>query len=149
MKFLEIERDCPMCGNVSHVALTEKEFEGYMDHYMYNKLIQDAMPDIDPAVCEFVRSERTGYCHDCMESIFGRTSKRIVEGGEGFIDFFDLADYEFASVDEYLALEAEANALWSKNRDNETACIQRRDRITECEVIEASEHFVIVKSSDK
>ncbi len=24
MEFLEIERTCPMCGNVSHVALTEK-----------------------------------------------------------------------------------------------------------------------------
>lgn len=146
MKFIEIERTCPMCRKTSHVALTDNEWEKYMPYYLYkNQLIQEAMPDTDPAVREFVRLEEMGYCHDCMKILFGRTSERIIDGEEGFVEFFGLEDQDFASIEEFLAYEAEANTLWNKHKDDEAARIKRRDRMTEGEVIEGTEHFVIYK----
>lgn len=110
MKFTEIEGECPLCGEMSHVALTEQEYAGLMKYQLGGTLIQKALPETDPAVREFAKGAYP-CCHDCMELLFGNTSDRIRNGGAGFIEYFDLEEKEFQSFAELFELEDELSGL--------------------------------------
>lgn len=149
MRFKEIERRCPLCNKYSHVALTDTEFGNYMKYRNGGITIQKALPDTEPAVREFIRFEREGYCHDCMETMFGKTSERIVDGQEGFLAFFGFEDEDFHSSDELLALENEAMNLWATASVFDYDCkIRYADKsvdIASGSVLGTSEHFVLYR----
>ena len=76
---MKIEKQCVMCGKYSHVDLTDEEAIGYqkvVDGTI--TFIQDALPNTDPAVREFLMPRGGGYCSNCQEMLFGRGSERII-----------------------------------------------------------------------
>lgn len=96
MKILEIVRDCPMCNKASSVVLKGEEVDGISKYWAYgNTLIQDALPNTEPAVREFVRNPMGSYCNGCMKMMFGKTSDRITsENNVGIFDDFGITEIE-------------------------------------------------------
>lgn len=108
-----------MCYKTGHVLLTDAEFSAYMKHYFHGDLIQNCLPDMDPAVREFIRLPNDGYCHDCMELLFGRTSDRIREGAESSLDKYGISDNEVETLEDLANLENEAQTLLDSLADKE------------------------------
>lgn len=81
MQIFEAVRKCPICGKDSMVTLFGTECEQYEKHSIYGKRIQEALPDTEAPVREFLRMtfnpKYEAYCHDCMKDVCGKTSDRI------------------------------------------------------------------------
>ena len=97
MKILEVVRDCPMCGKTSSVILKNEEVDGIKKYWTYgNTNIQDALPNTEPAVREFIKS---CYCKKCMKTLFNNTSDRIMSGEDplsnvGIFSYYDIEEIE-------------------------------------------------------
>ncbi len=127
----------PVCGKISHVALTEKEFDGYCQYLSNGVPIQDAMPDTEPPVRVFIYNGG-GYCHECMKDLFANTSERIRNGEECFVEFFGFEDDD-VPVKEFLALEDEAMGL---QRANPEMSIRRKGyHSPKGKIVSETEHF--------
>lgn len=93
MRILEVVKDCPMCNKTSSVILKDKEVDDIKKYWTYgNKNIQDALPDTEPAVREFIKS---CYCKKCMKSLFNNTSDRIMSGSNvGIFSYYEVEEIE-------------------------------------------------------
>lgn len=93
MKILEVVRGCPMCNKTSSVILKDKEVDGIKNYWTYgNKNIQDALPNTEPAVREFIKS---CYCKKCMKTLFNNTSDRIMSGSNiGIFSYYEVEEIE-------------------------------------------------------
>lgn len=93
MRILEVVKDCPMCNKTSSVILKDKEVDGIKKYWTYgNKNIQDALPNTEPAVREFIKS---CYCKKCMKSLFNNTSDRIMSGSNvGIFSYYEVEEIE-------------------------------------------------------
>lgn len=93
MRILEVVKDCPMCNKTSSVILKDKEVDNIKNYWTYgNKNIQDALPNTEPAVREFIKS---CYCKKCMKTLFNNTSDRIMSGDNiGIFSYYDIEEIE-------------------------------------------------------
>lgn len=74
MKYSKIvKKECPMCGEIHFVKLTDVEYDQYKKYITYGRLIQNALPNISPTVREFLK---TGYCPGCQELLFGKSEQK-------------------------------------------------------------------------
>ena len=62
---------CIMCGKESYVELTDEQYNAYQEYLSGRIYIQDALPDVSPAVREFLMSRSGHYCNDCQKMLFG------------------------------------------------------------------------------
>lgn len=76
----DIINSCPLCQKKSHLLIKGKEHLDAVEHYLKHRhaFVQD-LP-FDAPVREFIKS---GFCHDCMYMIFGKTSDEIKYVQEG------------------------------------------------------------------
>ena len=63
-----ITKTCPMCSKDNTMVLNDAEAKQYMNYICGDSLIQEALPEFNPAEREFVKS---GYCEDCQKLLFG------------------------------------------------------------------------------
>lgn len=93
MRILEVVKDCPMCNKTSSVILKDKEVDDIKKYWTYgNKNIQDALPNTEPVVREFIKS---CYCKKCMKSLFNNTSDRIMSGSNvGIFSYYEVEEIE-------------------------------------------------------
>ena len=69
MKYVKtIMKECPLCGQVHYMRLTENQAKQWEKYVCYGGLVQEKMPDIDKFGREFIK---TGYCPSCQEMLFG------------------------------------------------------------------------------
>ena len=73
----EVKQECGMCGQESHMKLTDNELEAYQQYLSGGHLIQECLPTLNRCEREFLKS---GYCTDCQKLIFNNGStKRIYQ----------------------------------------------------------------------
>ena len=65
---LSITKNCPMCSKDYTLVLSDAEAKQYMNYMCGDSLIQEALPEFNPAEREFIKS---GYCEDCQKLLFG------------------------------------------------------------------------------
>ena len=63
----EVSHICEMCGNESHIKLTDEELWAFKDYLMGGLLIQECLPTLNKREREFLKS---GYCAECQELLF-------------------------------------------------------------------------------
>ena len=74
MKYSKIvKKECPMCGEIHFVKLTDVEYDQYKKYIAYGSLIQNALSNTSPTVREFLK---TGYCPECQELLFGKSEQK-------------------------------------------------------------------------
>lgn len=154
MQVMEITRDsCPLCGKSSHVILFGDEVSQYINWYTYrSKLIQEAMPDTEPDVREFLRGSDLNrfeaYCNDCQETLFNRKSSGRIKDYEcGLLEALDIEEIE--SKEMYDILKSEADELIAKADGMfSMLCLNTNvsdNMLNQYDVFDKSEHITIFK----
>ncbi len=161
MKFLESIRECPFCRQTgkrkfSIVTLFDDEVDGFTKHSLFGELIQDAMPNVSPAIREFMRMTNNpnmeAYCSEHMEQMFGRTDERIKEFTDPAMEVcesleIDNFDNFIESREEYYQLQAELVELAEQYRASGSDLICKAERIgmipSDAEVICKTEHLAL------
>ena len=64
----EVIDQCGMCGEDSHIVLSDDEMRAFLEYLRGGVLIQICLPDLNKCEREFLKS---GYCPECQELIFG------------------------------------------------------------------------------
>ena len=108
MKYSKIvKKECPMCGEIHFVKLTDVEYDQYKKYIVYGSLIQNVFPNISPTVREFLK---TGCCPECQELLFEKCEQKEL--------FFSYDDIREDVVEEFCERhENILNALTSDDAD--------------------------------
>ena len=92
-------RKCNLCGDLSYVKLTDKEYHSFWKYshqqWYEHKTIQECMPKTNAVIREYLK---TGYCKDCMEKMFGKTSNRIVKYDNDTLKMFVLTHSDYYEI---------------------------------------------------
>lgn len=67
-----IEKNCPMCGKVTYMKVTNEQRKEYDKYIVYGGKVQDKLKSFDKFGREFAK---TGYCPECQEELFGSKAK--------------------------------------------------------------------------
>lgn len=166
MKFLESVRLCPFCRQqgkqtLSIVTLFGDEVDGFTQHYLFGKHIQDAMPNTPAAVREFMRMTNNprmeGYCSTHMEELFGQTSPRIKDFTDAAMEVgecleIDNFDNFIESEEEYYQLQAELQELSRLYEQSGSDRYCKAERIgyvpSDADVVCRTEHLALYVPTD-
>lgn len=97
-----IERRCPICGTTTFMVVDEQRYHLIMEHiyaqdnHLNRKLIQEALPFLEPFARELVK---TGYCQKCQEILLH--SKLKEEEKENYFTVDDVAGKKMDDFIEY------------------------------------------------
>lgn len=165
MEIMEIVRDCPFCRQMgkpksSLVTLFGDEVEGFSRHVLVGEAIQDALPNTDPAVREFVRMTHNpyqeAYCREHMELLFGRTSERIQDLTAHEMQVLEVLGSEFdvriTDNEFYFTLQKELIDLRDRylegNCKRKVRCVflndAKKEMSEEDEILFSTEHLALI-----
>ena len=97
-----IERRFPICGTTTFMVVDEQRYHLIMEHiyaqddHLNRKLIQEALPFLEPFARELVK---TGYCQKCQEILLH--SKLKEEEKENYFTVDDVAGKKMDDFIEY------------------------------------------------
>ena len=72
---MKIHAKCPMCNGRFYIELTDDQCDRFFEYKHKNKMIQEALPELNRVEREFLKS---GYCPDCQEEIFGNSETGLI-----------------------------------------------------------------------